>query len=146
MDSEPKITLLESDEEIDRLIQQEKQEESNYIFQQTGILKEIAEEINFLIGKSKIPLEEANINMETAIIEVSESNKELETAKQYKKGKKIFVITGILTAIGISLLGPLGAYAGAQIGIELIGGIVGSVAGGGIFGGTTYKICKKNKK
>ena len=82
MDSEPKITLLESDEEIDRLIQQEKQEESNYIFQQTGILKEIAEEINFLIGKSKIPLEEANINMETAIIEVSESNKELETAKQ----------------------------------------------------------------
>jgi len=131
------ITSLQNNDEIMRQIEKENREESKDLLQQTEAINEIATEISILLERSGKTLLTVDNKVETSLDDVKITNTNLTKAKKYQKKKAVLITTGILAVVGISLLGPLGAYAGAQIGIQLIGGVVGSVTGGGIFGGTT---------
>ena len=132
---------------VDLSIEDEKEKkEIENLCNDTSYIKSIMADLNSMLYYQNEPLQEIENLTTESVKTVEEANKHVEKARVYQKKAMILKATILGGGIGFIIGGPLGAYAGYQIGLTLIGGVFGGVALAGLGGGTSYSILKNKNK
>ena len=142
-----------SNEEVERLMEEENKRDAELIYNETESLLNIASDLNEIIKdsgeiilKTDEVMEESKENVDVACSNIFDAN----TYNLKSKQKKIILGS---TIAGLCIGGPLGGILGAQTSVFLstMCGISGLILGGGLFGAistkiTNYKIFKSKMK
>ena len=131
---------------VDLSIEEEKEKkEIEKLYNDTSYIKSIMADLNSILHYQNEPLQEI-VNLTTESVKtIEDAYKHVEKARVYQKKAMILKATILGGGIGFVVGGPLGAYAGYQIGLTVIGGLFGGVALAGLGGGTSYSIFKNKK-
>jgi hypothetical protein len=133
-------------EYIEEEIKRENQQDTLTLLKSTEQIKEISQTLHEQINLSGEVLQEIDTLIEQSEETLIDTNIDLNEAKKFQSNTMILKVTAVSTGIGLLVGGPLGAFAGAQIGLVIGGAIVGSVAFASLFGGASYGIMKQKTK
>ncbi len=126
--------------------QQQTKEKAKQLMKDTQDLQLIMNDLNELLIDQSITIESTNEKMIETTNILNNTNEELEKAKQYQQTMGIFKMSSIFALVGLAIGGPLGIVGGYYTGITVAGGLIGTVAGAGIGGGTAYSVIKTKQR
>lgn len=129
--------------------EKEKKEEillAKKIADDSSQLKDIMNDLNNIIKDSDIQLIDINDKLQESQVILDETKGDLIEAEKLKNNNSLLKVTGFSTILGLCIGGPLGFLGGSYLGLALGGGLIGTIAGGSIGGGTAYSLHKNKKK
>ena len=132
-------------EELLKLEKQQTKKEVKKLAKETQELQMIMNDLNELLVNQTEMLHTTDETIQNTNVILNNTNEELEKAKQNQQQMGIIKRSCLFALGGLILGGPLGIVGGYYAGLTVTGGLLGSIAGAGLSGGTAYSVIKQKQ-